>query len=87
MDEAAIQKARDVKARYEARLMQKANVIGVGIGFRERGGQLTDEIVLVVNVTHKLPKHQLAPQDLIPSEIDGVPVDVRETGQIQAFGT
>jgi hypothetical protein len=86
MDEAAIQKATAVKARYEARLMQKANVIGVGVGFRERGGRLTDEIVLVVNVTRKLPRHQLAPQDWIPNEIEGVPVDVREIGQMRALG-
>jgi hypothetical protein len=86
MDDAAIQKAIAVKARYEARLMQKANVIGVGVGYRERGGQLTDEIVLVVNVTRKLPKRQLTPQDYIPTEIEGVPVDVRETGQIAALG-
>jgi len=86
MDDAAIQKALAVKARYEARLMQMANVVGVGVGLRERGGQLTDEIVLVINVTRKLPRRQLAPQDLIPAEIEGVPVDVRETGQIRALG-
>jgi hypothetical protein len=86
MDQAAIQKATDVKARYEARLLQKANVVGVGVGFRERGGKLTEEVALVVNVTHKLPQQQLAPQDRIPNEIEGVPVDVREIGQIRALG-
>lgn len=84
MNEKAIQQAMAVKARHEARLMQKANVVGVGVGFRERDGKLTDEIALVVNVTRKLPRNQLAPEDLIPNEIDGVPVDVYETGEIQA---
>lgn len=84
MNEKAIQQAMAVKARHEARLMQKANVVGVGVGFRERDGKLTDEIALVVNVTRKLPRNQLAPEDLIPNEIEGVPVDVYETGEIRA---
>jgi len=83
--EQAIQRAIAVKSRHEARLMQKANVVGVGVGFRERGGVLTDEVTLVVNVIRKLPPDQLAPEDLIPSEIEGVPVDVRETGEIRAL--
>jgi len=80
----AIRRALAVKARHEAQLMRKANVVGVGVGFREWGGRLTDEVALVVNVTRKLPSSQLAPQDLIPGEIEGVPVDVREVGQISA---
>lgn len=86
INEDAIQQVMTVKARYELQLMQKANVVGVGVGFRERGGKLTDEIVLVVNVTHKVPGSQLAPEDFIPSEIEGVPVDVRETGEIWSTG-
>ncbi len=85
MSEKAVQQAIAVKARHEARLMQKANVVGVGVGFREEGGKLTDQVALVVNVIRKLPKDQLAPEDLIPTEIEGVPVDVRETGEIRAL--
>ncbi len=86
MSEKAVQQAMAVKARHEARLMQKANVVGVGVGFREEGGKLTDQVALVINVIRKLPKDQLAPEDLIPAEIEGVPVDVRETGEIRALG-
>jgi hypothetical protein len=86
VSEKAVQQAIAVKARHEARLMQKANVVGVGVGFRERGGKLTDEVALVVNVIRKLPEDQLAPEDLIPTEIEGVPVDVHETGEIRALG-
>jgi hypothetical protein len=85
VSEKAIQQAMAVKARHEARLMQKANVVGVGVGFREEGGKFTDQVALVVNVIRKLPKDQLAPEDLIPTEIEGVPVDVRETGEIRAL--
>ena len=86
MSEKAVQQAIAVKARHEARLMQKANVVGVGVGFREEGGRLTDQVALVVNVIRKLPEDQLAPEDLIPTEIEGVPVDVHETGEIRALG-
>jgi hypothetical protein len=86
VSEKAVQQAIAVKARHEARLMQKANVVGVGVGFREEGGKLTDEVALVVNVIRKLPEDQLAPEDLIPTEIEGVPVDVHETGEIRALG-
>lgn len=85
MNDEAIQQAMAVKARYESHLMQKTHVIGVGVGFRERDGKLTDEVALVINVTHKLPSDQLAPEDFIPSEIEGVPVDVREIGEIWAL--
>jgi hypothetical protein len=83
-NEEALKRVLAVKARYESELMRKANVIGVGVGFREKAGQLTDEITLVVNVTHKLPYSQLAPEDFVPREIEGVPVDVREIGEIRS---
>ena len=85
MNERAIQRAIEVKARYEASLLKKANVVGVGVGFKEQGGKLTDEIALVVNVSRKLPATQLSLQDIIPAKIEGIPVDVRETGTIRAL--
>jgi hypothetical protein len=85
VNEKAIQRAMEVKARHEASLLAKANVVGVGVGFREQGGTLTDEVALVVNVTRKLPVTQLSPQDVIPDNIEGIPVDVRETGIIWAL--
>jgi len=85
MDEQAIQKVREVKARHEARLLRMAHVVGVGIGFRQRRGQLTDEVALVVNVDRKVSRGALSPEDVIPSEIEGIPVDVREAGQFRAL--
>jgi hypothetical protein len=80
-----VEKVMDIKARYEGELMRKANVVGVGVGFRQVGGQLTSEPALVVNVTHRVPYDQLAPDDLIPTQIEGVPVEIRPVGQIRAF--
>jgi hypothetical protein len=73
-----------VKAKYERRLLRKKNVVGVGIGLRQRAGALTDEMVLTVMVREKQTLSALRPRDLIPSELDGVPVDVQEVGTIKA---
>jgi hypothetical protein len=80
------QRASAVRAAYQAELMTKANVVGVGIGYRRVAGQQTDMVALVVMVSQKLPDWQLAAQDVIPKEIEGVPVDVQEVGRLNAQG-
>lgn len=80
----AFERASAVKERYQDELMKKANVIGVGVGLKETGGALTEEVVLVVFVTEKKPVSQLAPEDLLPAELEGVPVDVQAIGEVGA---
>ncbi len=80
-----LERLRAVKAVYEADLMRKANVVGVGIGLRPREGKLTGEPVIVVSVTHKVPLSQLAPGDVIPRELEGVLVDVQAVGELRAL--
>jgi hypothetical protein len=80
----AVEKAQAVKQAYEHALLARPNVVGVGVGLRRRGGKRTDEVGLVVMVERKVPKSLLRAEDLIPAEIDGVPVDVREVGQVEA---
>jgi hypothetical protein len=76
---------RAIKSAHEADLMRKANVVGVGIGLRQAGGKSTGEPVIVVSVVRKIPVHQLAPGDVIPRELDGVPVDVQAVGRLRAL--
>jgi len=76
---------RQVMSRHQAALLGKRNVVGVGIGFKEKNQQLTDEIAIVVSVKHKLPQNEIGGADLIPAELEGVPVDVREVGEIRAL--
>lgn len=80
-----IARIRAIKATCEEKLLRKANVVGVGIGLRQRQGEYTGELALVVSVTHKVPAEELAPEDLIPHEIDGVPVDVQAVGKLMAL--
>jgi hypothetical protein len=85
-DDAALATARAsaVKQSYQSELMAKANVVGVGVGYRTRGQKTTDEVALVVMVSQKLPRELLAPEDVLPREIEGVRVDVQEVGFISA---
>jgi hypothetical protein len=79
---AEYQRVERILRQNEKDLMAKANVVGVGIGYRERTLQPTQEISLIVLVSKKLPRALLAAKDIIPLEIDGVPVDVKEVGQM-----
>ena len=73
-----------VKQLHEQALLAKANVLGVGVGLRQSSGARGTEVAVVVLVRRKVPTAQLAPQDRIPSEIEGVPVDVQEIGTVEA---
>ncbi|MEZ4593761.1 MAG: hypothetical protein R3D55_21840 [Chloroflexota bacterium] len=81
-----IQQILAVKEAHEAELLAKKNVVGVGIGFRQQRQMRSDEVVLVVMVERKVPRAQLAPEDIIPGQIEGVPVDVQESGRIVPQG-
>jgi hypothetical protein len=74
-------RAQQVRQESLADLMDKANVVGVGVGMRLREGVRTKQIVLVVMVDRKVPLADLDPSDVIPDVINGVPVDVQETGE------
>jgi hypothetical protein len=76
---------RAIKSAHEVDLMRKANVVGVGIGLRRTGGKSTGEPVIVVSVTTKVPMSRLAPGDVIPRELDGIPVDVQAVGKLRAL--
>ena len=83
-EQITFERVKEIKKIHEVELMSKPNVVGVGIGFRQEGGMRTDKLALVIMVERKLPASQLAPRDLIPAEIEGVPIDVQEVGTIQA---
>ncbi len=75
-------RAQAVKRAHGDELLGKANVVGVGVGYVRRGGLRTDEVGLVVLVRRKRPASELAVSDRVPAQIDGVPVDVQEVGEI-----
>jgi len=74
-----------IKKKYESKLMSYPNVVGVGIGFRERKGKYTKEKCIVVNVKKKIHPEDLKEKEIIPKELDGVPVVVKEAGEFKAL--
>ena len=83
--QAATDRVRAVKEVHEGELLSKANVVGVGIGYRQVDGETTRTPALVVMVSRKMPPSQVGEADLIPHWLDGVPVDVQEVGEIRAL--
>jgi len=81
----ALQRVRAVKNTHQSILMAKANVVGLGVGFAQQGQHITDKVALIVLVSRKMPHSMLSAEDIIPSEIEGVPVDVQEVGTIKAM--
>ncbi len=70
---------------FDDLLLRDPNVWGVGVGTRKKGGHDTGEIVMVVLVARKLPRHGVADATLLPTIVDVgggrlVPVDVVEAG-------
>jgi len=75
---------RAAKEKFERFLMDKAHVIGVGIGKKIVAGRETDEPAVIVFVEKKIPEPQLNRKDIIPKTLDEVKTDVIETGRLKA---
>ncbi len=73
-----VRRAQELKRAYAGRLRAYPNVTGVGVGFKEVGGVRTDVTAVRVYVARKVPVGELAAADVLPTEVDGMPVDVIE---------
>jgi len=71
LDLAPIQKVLD---KHKKRLMEKANVVSVGIGLKEINGEPIGELALIVYVDKKMSAKELFADDPIE---DNVPVDIQ----------
>jgi hypothetical protein len=80
-------KSRDQWAREQAELMavydevkqellRIPGVVDVGVGIKETGGGLTEQVSFRVFVEEKLPESQLPAEQVIPKTIRGFPTDV-----------
>ncbi|MEV0177071.1 hypothetical protein AB0I00_38960 [Streptomyces sp. NPDC050803] len=67
-----------VKQDAAERLRTYPRVTGVGVGLKLIGGVRTDRVAIRVYVERKLPESELATADILPREIEGIPVDVIE---------
>jgi hypothetical protein len=69
--------ALKIKKIYEASLMAKPCVIGVGIG-------LTSGSFALVVLVNRPPEINQKARDQIPGEIEGIPVEIRFVGEVKA---
>jgi hypothetical protein len=67
----------------ENRFSGLPNVVGVGIGYKKRGRDETDEPAIIFFVDKKVPVEALGIDDIIPKRIAGRPTDVIEVGEVR----
>jgi argonaute-like protein implicated in RNA metabolism and viral defense len=80
-----LERVREVKKKHEAELMKKSGVVGVAIGYKYIDDRKTNQLCIVCYVVEKKKEKDLKTEDIIPEEIEGVPIDVVESGRIRAF--
>ncbi len=80
----AYAEAKQAKELYKAKLFRLPNVVGVGVGYREMGGEQTDELSVKVLVSQKLPRYALDDSKSVPRDMAGAKTDVVEVGILRA---
>ena len=70
------QKISEIKKKYEEQWLSIQDVVGVGIGI------LDDENMGIIVSVVKLGSHV---KSKIPNEIEGVNIEIRETGEFKAL--
>jgi hypothetical protein len=68
-------------------LMKKANVVGVGKGLKRVGGVRIEQSSITVLVREKVALSSLKSSDVIPKEINGIPTDVFEVGELKLLSS
>ena len=74
----------EVKAKHKMKLLKMQNVVGMGYGLKYKSGKRTDRDCIVVFVRKKVDLSELRSRDVIPEDLDGVAVDVKEIGILTA---
>jgi hypothetical protein len=60
----------------------RENVLGFGVGFRYTAKNPTGDVAVKVYVREKLPLERVNASFAVPRDIDGVPTDVEEIGEV-----
>lgn len=85
---ALLNECKSVKKEFCYSLLDKENVVSVGVGYKVTNGEKTDELCVIVGVVKKVPLTDLNEYEVIPAALltnEGVATtDVVETGIIQA---
>ncbi|QPW59672.1 trypsin-like serine protease [Clostridium botulinum] len=60
--------------------LNKANIVGIGLGYKIQKEILTSETCIAVFVSKKISDNELNPEDLVPPVYNGIKTDIVETG-------
>ncbi len=82
--EPAITDIKAVKDRHSTYLLSLPNVTALGIGPKMRHGAPTGQASIKVFVARKLPLEELAEDERIPEELEGIPTDVEFMAPLRA---
>ena len=74
-----------LKEASKENLLSMQNVVGVGVGYQVKHGTQTGDYAIVVMVSRKLPLPALAPEAILPKNVNGVKIDVIEVGELRAL--
>lgn len=68
--------------RARCHLLRLDNVVGVGVGYKEVGGECTGHLGVTVLVRRKVSGRELPRRHQVPYRLGGVPTDVVEVGDL-----
>jgi len=76
---------RHLKAinKYGKDLLNKDNVIGVGVGYKQIRQEETNQLSLIIFVEKKIPSDRLSKGSIIPGKINGLLTDIVEIGRVR----
>lgn len=80
------QEILDVQSERQEELLEKANVVGVGIGHKWTDGRDTGDLAVTVLVRNKVDKEALDSADRVPATLNRNKTDVYEVGELFAMG-
>ena len=74
---------RAVIAAHEKEILKLPNVVGMGIGHKQKGGRQLEDLCIQILVERKMTREELKIREMnpLPSELEGIPIDVIEVGR------
>lgn len=76
---------KEVLRKHTKALLEKKNVVAVGLGLKTTKGIKTTKMAIVCSVEKKVPLSELRKRDIVPSEVNGIATDVVQTGAFKAL--
>lgn len=77
----------NLEKKEKKKILEKANVTGVGVGKKIKDGQKTDQECVTVFVHKKKDLTALNSEDVVPEEVGGKKTDVVEIGRVSSEET